>query len=126
MNIMHNRYRRLSNIDTTASRWALLWALTVMLPAAAVSDSPPAESPAPVEVASALDCLLEPYQVVKVASPVDGILEAVLAERGDTVKEGDVIARLKAGVENATCICIMPRVRQAQRRSAMKNCIENN
>lgn len=48
------------------------------------------------------DGLIEPYQVVKVGSPVVGVLDTVPVERGDLVKKGQVIARLKADVEQAS------------------------
>jgi len=49
----------------------------------------------------AYECLLEPSLVVNVGSPVDGVLEQVLVDRGDRVKRGDVVAKLQSGVEAA-------------------------
>lgn len=48
-----------------------------------------------------LDCVIEPYMTVELSSPVQGILEEVLVKRGDSVKKGQVLARLKSGVERA-------------------------
>jgi RND family efflux transporter MFP subunit len=48
-----------------------------------------------------LDCLIEPRLVVKVGSPVQGIIAEVLVDRGDRVKRDDVLARLDSGVEKA-------------------------
>ena len=48
------------------------------------------------------DCLIEPHVVVTVGSSVDGVIEEVLVDRGDTVKAGQVVARLMSGVETAT------------------------
>jgi RND family efflux transporter MFP subunit len=48
------------------------------------------------------DCMIEPARVVKVASPVRGILKGVEVERGDPVSRGQVIARLESSVEAAT------------------------
>jgi len=39
--------------------------------------------------------------VVQVGSPVDGVLEQVLVNRGDRVKKGQVVAKLQSGVEAA-------------------------
>ena len=50
---------------------------------------------------SPLDCLLEPNEEVKLSSQVPGILDRILVERGDSVKAGQVVAKLKAGVEQA-------------------------
>jgi RND family efflux transporter MFP subunit len=49
-----------------------------------------------------LDCLLEPYQVVNLSSPVEGVLEAVYVDRGDTVKKGQAVAQLESTLEHAT------------------------
>lgn len=45
--------------------------------------------------------LIYPSEVVKVSSQVPGILEEVTVERGDQVKKGQVLARLKSGQEKA-------------------------
>ena len=49
----------------------------------------------------ALDCLLEPNEEVKLSSQIPGILDKILVERGDTVRRGQIVARLKSGVEKA-------------------------
>lgn len=48
-----------------------------------------------------LDCVIEPYMTVELSSSVQGVLEEVLVKRGDAVKKGQVVARLKSGVEHA-------------------------
>ena len=48
-----------------------------------------------------LDCLIEPYVVVEVSSPVAGILETIAVDRGDPVKQHQVLAELRSGVEKA-------------------------
>jgi RND family efflux transporter MFP subunit len=47
------------------------------------------------------DCVIEPQQTVKLSSPVAGVIQEVAVERGDLVRRGQVVARLKAGVEEA-------------------------
>jgi len=47
------------------------------------------------------DGLIEPHRVVKVGSAVAGVLEKVNVDRGDFVKEGQVLATLQSGVERA-------------------------
>jgi enoyl-CoA hydratase/carnithine racemase len=49
-----------------------------------------------------LDGLIEPSLVVNVGSSVPGILKTVDVERGDMVKKGQMLARLRSGVEKAT------------------------
>lgn len=45
--------------------------------------------------------LIYPSEVVKVSSQVPGILEEVTVERGDPVRRGQILARLKSGQEKA-------------------------
>jgi RND family efflux transporter MFP subunit len=49
-----------------------------------------------------LDCLIEPYEVVNLSSPVEGVLEKVYVDRGAIVKKGHVVAKLESNVEHAT------------------------
>jgi membrane fusion protein (multidrug efflux system) len=48
-----------------------------------------------------LECLVEPSMVVNVGSPVDGVLDQVMVNRGEPVRKGQVVARLQSGVEAA-------------------------
>ena len=47
------------------------------------------------------DCLIQPRMVLKLGTPVPGLLTEVLVDRGAVVKKGDVIAKLESGVEEA-------------------------
>jgi RND family efflux transporter MFP subunit len=47
------------------------------------------------------DCLIEPAQVVELASPVTGVLDHVLVKRGDKVNKGQVLAQLESHAEQA-------------------------
>ena len=51
--------------------------------------------------AAEFDGVIEPHKVVKVGSAVAGVLETVNVDRGDFVKEGQVLATLQSGVERA-------------------------
>ncbi|MBW1681261.1 MAG: efflux RND transporter periplasmic adaptor subunit [Deltaproteobacteria bacterium] len=64
--------------------------------------------------------MIEPNDVVDVGSPVPGILEAVAVERGDRVTKGQVIATLKAGVEQALVDLARARV-EFGKRKAVRN-----
>lgn len=46
-----------------------------------------------------VSCLIVPEETVRLATQVAGIVAEVLVERGDTVRAGDVVARLDATVE---------------------------
>jgi RND family efflux transporter MFP subunit len=49
----------------------------------------------------AFDCLIQPKMVLKLGTPVPGLLSDVLVDRGTIVKRGEVVARLESGVEEA-------------------------
>lgn len=53
-------------------------------------------------LAKDLDCLIEPFVLVTISSPEVGILKSVDVDRGDMVKEGQVIAELDSRLEAAT------------------------
>ncbi|CAN5371993.1 hypothetical protein BH11PSE9_BH11PSE9_07100 [soil metagenome] len=59
---------------------------------------PPASAAQPSQ---ALACLILPDKVADVGSQVIGVIEWIEIERGDTVKKGQVIARLRAELERA-------------------------
>jgi RND family efflux transporter MFP subunit len=48
------------------------------------------------------DCVIEPQQMVKLASPVVGIIARLDVDRGDVVNKGQVLGKLEDGVEDAT------------------------
>ena len=54
------------------------------------------------QAAEPLGCIIEPERLAEVGSPVIGIVESVLVERGDLVKKGQVLATLRAEVERAS------------------------
>ena len=51
---------------------------------------------------SEMDCYIEPHCTVKLGSEVPGVIESIEVERGDFVKKGQVLVKLRAGVEEAT------------------------
>ncbi len=67
--------------------------------------------------------MIYPNEIVKVSSQVSGILEEVLVERGDVVKTGQILARLKCGVEKASVELALANVaflkRKAQRNAEL-------
>ncbi|WP_418315728.1 efflux RND transporter periplasmic adaptor subunit [Piscinibacter sakaiensis] len=54
------------------------------------------------QAAQPLGCLIEAERVTDVGTPVVGIVDKVMVERGDIVKAGQVLAVLRAPVERAT------------------------
>lgn len=65
----------------------------------------------------ALDCVIEPSQIVDVGSAVPGVVEAILADRSDIVKKGAVIAQIESSVEQAA-------LKQAKMRAGLKTAIQ--
>jgi RND family efflux transporter MFP subunit len=53
------------------------------------------------DAALEFDCLLEARQSIDVRSPVEGVIESVLVERGAVVKKGQELAQLASGPERA-------------------------
>jgi membrane fusion protein, multidrug efflux system len=84
--------------------------------AQAQRPSPLAAPPAVKRAGGALDCLLEPHMVVNVGSPVDGVLERVMVDRGDLVRRGQVVAQLQSGVEAAAVELSKARVEFGRRK----------
>jgi RND family efflux transporter MFP subunit len=49
-----------------------------------------------------LDCVIEPQQVVKLATPVVGVIARIDVDRGDVVHKGQILGKLEDGLEQAT------------------------
>ena len=49
-----------------------------------------------------LRCVIEPDRAAEVGSPVIGVIESIRVERGDYVREGQILAKLRASVERAS------------------------
>jgi RND family efflux transporter MFP subunit len=49
-----------------------------------------------------VSCLIEPFEVVRMSTPVAGIVAEVLVDRGDRVRVGQVLARLDTAVDEIT------------------------
>ena len=46
-----------------------------------------------------IDCMIEPNIMVEISAPVDGVLDTLVVDRSDEVKEGEVVATLKSDIE---------------------------
>lgn len=60
-----------------------------------------AQASDPLLAAQPLGCLIEPQQVAEVGSPVIGVVQEILVERGERVSKGQVLALLRTEVERA-------------------------
>lgn len=70
---------------------ALILVATVQAAAAAVPATSLAEA--------GFECLLEPWQVIEVRSPADGIIAAIHVSRGDSIRRGQVLVELQSQSE---------------------------
>jgi membrane fusion protein (multidrug efflux system) len=78
---------------------------------------PEAVAPAPQRSGGGMDCLLEPFMVVSVGSPVDGVLKTVGVDRGDSVSKGQLLAQLQSGVESAAVALSQARIEFGRRKT---------
>ncbi len=69
---------------------------------------------------SYFDGIIEPSELVKVSSPVEGILAQVFFDRGDKVIVDDVIASLNSDIEKASADLALARV-EFMRRKVQRN-----
>ncbi len=58
--------------------------------------------PAHAQTDGSFDCIIEARQMVDIRSPVEGLIEKIHVERGDTVKSGQVVVTLESGPERAS------------------------
>lgn len=77
--------------------FAVLVAIPILL-AGATTARAQEEAPIAVDVTT---CLLKPRQVIQVGSPVFGVIDRIFVDRGDTVKQGQLLAKLDTKVEEA-------------------------
>lgn len=76
----------------------------------AAAAAPPVVAPAapakaaggtPTATPGQYDCVIDPSRVVELGSPVVGVLDKVMVDRGDTLKRDQVVAQLAAHIERA-------------------------
>lgn len=72
-----------------------------------------------VNTASAIELegLIEPSETVEVSSQVPGVIDDVVVDRGDLVRSGQTVARLKSGVETAAINLAQARVEFGERKA---------
>jgi RND family efflux transporter MFP subunit len=75
------------------------WYLGFVLTSPFAVAGPPATSEAN---ATEFECVIEPQQRVKLASPVVGVIARLDVDRGDIVRRGQIVGKLEDGVEAAT------------------------
>src|SRR6266704_4251450 len=61
------------------------------------SETGPTSGPGPRD----FECVIEPQQIVKLASPVVGVIARLDVDRGDVVRQDQIVGKLEDGVEAA-------------------------
>jgi RND family efflux transporter MFP subunit len=51
--------------------------------------------------ANEFECVIEPQQIVKLASPIVGVIARLDVDRGDVVRQGQIVGKMEDGVEAA-------------------------
>jgi RND family efflux transporter MFP subunit len=69
-----------------------------------------------------IGCIIEPERVADIGSPVIGIIQSVLVDRGDRVRKGQAVAVLRNDVERAAVHLAVSRARMdADEKAALAN-----
>jgi RND family efflux transporter MFP subunit len=93
------RYNAWTALYEDAPRRVLQCALAVALVATASVGAHAQSTPSASQ--KEFDCVIEPQQTVKLASPVVGVIARLDVDRGDIVHKGQVLGKLEDGVEEA-------------------------
>src|SRR5262249_30694804 len=88
--------------------WCLGWSIGFVLASPMARSQPPAISNAST---TEFECVIEPYQRVKLASTVVGVIARLDVDRGDIVRRGQIVGKLEDGVEAASLALAEARAR---------------
>ena len=75
-------------------------------------------------VAQGFECLLEPWQVVEVRAPVDGMIATIAVNRGDTIRKGQALVVLHSDAEKMALESAAYRSRMEGQIAAARNRID--
>ncbi|WP_413700517.1 hypothetical protein ACLKMH_01085 [Psychromonas sp. KJ10-10] len=95
MHLINNEYLTLKNINLSKYLIKIPF-IAVSLLSFSVSWVATAEELPPV------DCVINPYKIVDITSPVPGVLDEVRVKRSDWIAKDNIIAVLESSVEKAT------------------------
>lgn len=74
--------------------------------------------------AEGFECLLEPWQVVEVRAPVDGMIATVAVNRGDSIRRGQTLVTLQSAAEKVAVESAAYRARMEGQIAAARNRID--
>jgi RND family efflux transporter MFP subunit len=79
----------------------LLLGLALCLVMSLISSASPAEVTTGNTAGDVVSCIIRPRQVVQLASSISGRIAEEFVDRGDTVSQGQVVAKLESSIEEA-------------------------
>ena len=81
--------------------------------------------PAPAATAArGFDCLIEPRQTIELRSPVEGLIEQVMVERGHTTRRGQTLVTLVSALERTNLDVARHRAEMTGRLELSRNRVE--
>lgn len=75
-------------------------------------------------LASGFECLLEPWQLVEVRAPVDGMIASIAVNRGDVIRRGQTLVTLQSEAEKTAVASAVYRSRMEGQIAAARNRID--
>ena len=48
------------------------------------------------------ECLIEPWQVIEIRSPAEGLIDKITVQRGDVIRKGQLLVELQSAAERST------------------------
>jgi RND family efflux transporter MFP subunit len=91
-----------TSTDTNRLRFLRFGLLAVCFSLAVALEAWSADAANDTTLFPELDCVIEPSEIVDVGSAVPGVVESILVDRSDMVRQGTVLANLESTVERAT------------------------
>jgi RND family efflux transporter MFP subunit len=79
---------------------------------------------APTGQAAGFECLIQPNQIVEVRSPASGLIAKVHAQRGDSVKAGQLLVELESSAERSAALTAKFRAEMTGRVGAAKERVQ--
>lgn len=52
--------------------------------------------------AASFECLIEPWQVIEIRSPVEGLIDKITVQRGEMIRKGQLLVELQSAVERSS------------------------
>ena len=71
--------------------------------------------------AASFECLIEPWQVIEIRSPVEGLIDKITVQRGDTIRKGQLLVELQSDAERSTIASARYRAEMEGRISSARN-----